>query len=127
MKFFSKNEDNNLFQIGELLNICHPNFGWVKKINKKVSNLTNSLEPEFIIVYDFNENILKNPNDNEQVIGKRVYVPSGTSCLYLCCDAITTKNSELDEENIIFELHRILIENKTYWIFDVFLQKIILK
>ena len=123
MKFFPKNESDNIFKTGQLLKISNPKSGWRKKVNKNVSNLFYELDSEFIIAYDFNETLLKNNCDDDQAIGKRVYIPSGTSCLYLACDIISTKNLDSNDEDIIFELHRILIENKTYWVFDIFLQK----
>lgn len=123
MKFFSKVDNNGNYQIGELLKITNPKSGWRKKVNKNISSLVNELDSEFVIAYDFNEVLLKEINDDIHPIGKRVYIPCGTNCLYLSCDLITTKDLDPEEEDIVFELHRVLVENKSYWIFDIFLQK----
>ena len=123
MKIVSKNENNALFKAGQLLRIVNPKSDWNNKVNKKVTNLIGGFDSEFIIVYDFSESFLEKEVDKKQTIGKRIYIPSGTTCLYLTCDIISTEDTDLTEEDIVFELHRVLIENKTYWVFDIFLQQ----
>lgn len=124
MEIITNTESNNNFQIGELLKIVTPEPEWNRKISKKVSNLIDETDPEFIIIYEFNDAFQSKQIKDKQIIGKRAYVPSGTSCLYLACDIISTKSIDPEEEeDIIFELHRVLIESKIYWVFDIFLEK----
>ena len=81
MEIITNTGNNNNFQVGELLKIMTPEPEWSKKVNRKVSNLLDEADPEFIIVYEFNDIFANKQIKDQQIIGKRTYIPSGTSCM----------------------------------------------
>jgi len=104
-------EIDNKFSKGELL-VIKP------KQDKEHPELT----PDLVTGYDFGDLIKRKSIDSFLIVGKRIHLQSGTTCLYLCPDLVLTDNQDEDDrEKIDFIIHRVLIENNVYWLFDIFL------